>query len=116
MKQCPRTSAIVLECADLPPYADAIREATQLPVWDAVTGADFYMSAFQDRPRYELDDWLKEDHKPDVVEKVKRNLQQKQNPILGVMRSDSKWSPASADSSCSGSNGYTVLFRKVPGL
>jgi len=49
--------AIVLECTELPPYADAIRAATGLPVWDAITMADFYISAFQDNPRFGVDDW-----------------------------------------------------------
>jgi hypothetical protein len=33
----PEIAAFVLECTNLPPYAQAIREATGRPVWDAVT-------------------------------------------------------------------------------
>jgi Asp/Glu/hydantoin racemase len=33
----PEVAAIVLECTNMPPYADAIREATGRPVMDAVT-------------------------------------------------------------------------------
>ena len=29
--------AILLECTELPPYADALRYHTGLPVWDAIT-------------------------------------------------------------------------------
>lgn len=50
-------SAIVLECTELPPYADALRAATGLPVWDAITAADFYISAFQDNPRFGINEW-----------------------------------------------------------
>lgn len=33
----PAIKAFVLECTNLPPYADAIREATDVPVWDVTT-------------------------------------------------------------------------------
>ncbi len=33
----PAIGAFVLECTNLPPYAEAIRQATGLPVWDAIT-------------------------------------------------------------------------------
>lgn len=33
----PRIGAIVLECTNLPPFTPAIKEATGLPVWDAVS-------------------------------------------------------------------------------
>ncbi|MGH3679195.1 MAG: aspartate/glutamate racemase family protein [Natronosporangium sp.] len=33
----PGIGAFVFECTNLPPYAQAVREATGLPVWDAVT-------------------------------------------------------------------------------
>lgn len=49
--------AFILECTELPPYADAIRASTGLPVWDAITAADFYISAFQDNPRFGVNDW-----------------------------------------------------------
>ena len=29
-----------LECTELPPYADALRDETKLPVFDAITNAD----------------------------------------------------------------------------
>eukprot|EP00439_Symbiodinium_sp_Y106_P013474 s5623_g1.t4 len=56
-KQHPRIAAILLECTELPPYADALRYHTGLPVWDAVTAADFYISAHQDNPRFGHNDW-----------------------------------------------------------
>lgn len=53
----PTIRAILLECTELPPYSDALREATGLPVWDAITNADFFISATQDNPRFGLNDW-----------------------------------------------------------
>merc|ERR1719163_2345247 len=50
-------AAFIMECTELPPYSDALRAATGLPVWDAITGADFYISAYKDNPRFGLDDW-----------------------------------------------------------
>merc|ERR1719161_844816 len=50
---------VLLECTELPPYADAIRAATGLPVWDAITGCDFYINAFKDNPRFGINDWQK---------------------------------------------------------
>jgi len=49
--------AFIMECTELPPYSDAVRAATGLPVWDAITAADFYISAFQDNPRFGINDW-----------------------------------------------------------
>lgn len=33
----PRVTALVLECTNMPPYAQALREATSLPVYDILT-------------------------------------------------------------------------------
>lgn len=77
--------AILLECTELPPYADALRYHTGLPVWDAVTAtwqrehnlaaipvelndaesvnaeaADFYVTGFKDNPRFGQNEWQKE--------------------------------------------------------
>lgn len=37
MRLHPEVAAIVLECTNMPPYADALRTATGLPVFDALT-------------------------------------------------------------------------------
>jgi hypothetical protein len=37
MLEHPDVGAIVLECTNMPPYADTVRQATGLPVFDAVT-------------------------------------------------------------------------------
>jgi len=43
LKTQPTIRAIVSECTELPPYSDALREATGLPVWDSITNADFFI-------------------------------------------------------------------------
>ena len=41
----PDIDTLVLECTNLPPYAAALRQATGLPVWDAVTLLERRMAA-----------------------------------------------------------------------
>lgn len=60
IKEKPEIRAILLECTELPPYADALRYHTGLPVWDAITAADFYVTAFRDEPRFGQQDWQRE--------------------------------------------------------
>jgi len=60
LQENPRIQGILLECTELPPYADALRATTGLAVWDAVTAADFYMSGFKDNPRFGVNDWQEE--------------------------------------------------------
>ena len=45
--------AFLLECTQLPAYSDAIRTATGLPVWDAITNCDFFLAGYQSSPRFE---------------------------------------------------------------
>jgi hypothetical protein len=42
--------AIVLECSDMPPYAAAVQEATQLPVFDFITLIKWLHSATTQKP------------------------------------------------------------------
>lgn len=53
----PSIRSICLECTELPPYSDALRKATGLPVFDAITNCDFFISAYQDNPRFGLNEW-----------------------------------------------------------
>jgi Asp/Glu/hydantoin racemase len=46
MREHPDVGAIVLECTNMPPYADAVRQATGLPVFDAVTMVNYMHSLF----------------------------------------------------------------------
>merc|ERR1712139_340608 len=58
--QYPKIRAILLECTELPPYADALRQATGLPVFDAITCCDFFIGGFLDNRRFGLNDWQEE--------------------------------------------------------
>lgn len=57
LKKFPTVRAVIMECTELPPYSDAVRAATGLPVWDAITNADFFISAYKDNPRFGLNEW-----------------------------------------------------------
>ena len=43
---CAEIRAILLECTELPPYADALRFETALPVYDAITCADMFVDGY----------------------------------------------------------------------
>ena len=45
----PNVGAIVLECTNMPPYADTVRRTTGLPVFDAVTMVNYAHSLFSER-------------------------------------------------------------------
>lgn len=53
----PQARAFLFECTELPPYSDAVRHATGLPVFDAITNCDFFISAFQDNERFGKQGW-----------------------------------------------------------
>lgn len=53
----PSLRAFVMECTELPPYSDAVRKATGLPVYDAITAADMFMAGMQDNERFGSNDW-----------------------------------------------------------
>lgn len=135
-----RIVGILLECSELPPYADALRAVTELPVWDAVSAADFYASAYKSGSRYGVDDWHQEwELEQEVLnspspmgeargraagirakskaaaQKLKK-LRKKQAPMLGVLCLDHNHPPGAGDADCTGSYDYEVLFRSVPGL
>ena len=49
MRVHPDTGAIVLECTNMPPYADKVRQATGLPVFDVVTMVNYVHSLVSSR-------------------------------------------------------------------
>merc|ERR1719335_698356 len=53
----PKIRCFLLECTELPPYSDAIRAATGLPVYDAITSCNFFMSGCQDNPLFGINNW-----------------------------------------------------------
>ena len=60
LKKYPEARAFLLECTELPPYSDAIRHATGLPVFDAITNCDFFITGFTDNTRFGKNDWQHE--------------------------------------------------------
>jgi len=57
LTKVPTIKSICLECTELPPYSDALRFHTKLPVFDAITCCDFFMRSRQDNPRVGLSNW-----------------------------------------------------------
>jgi hypothetical protein len=57
IRKHPNIRAILMECTELPPYSDALRAATGLPVFDAITGCDFFIGGRLDNPNVGLNDW-----------------------------------------------------------
>jgi len=55
MAEHPNMRAVLLECTELPPYADAIREATGLVVMDVITLVDFFHGAVSEDPYFGID-------------------------------------------------------------
>merc|ERR1712151_652690 len=53
----PAARAFLMECTELPPYSDAVRAATGLPVYDAITACDLFISGLVDNERFGLNDW-----------------------------------------------------------
>lgn len=57
LKEHPKIRAILFECTELPPYSDAVRAATRLPVFDAITCCDFFISGAKDNVRFGINNW-----------------------------------------------------------
>lgn len=55
----PKARAFLFECTELPPYSDAVRHATGLPVFDSITNCDFFINSFRDNTRFGMNDWQK---------------------------------------------------------
>jgi len=82
LKEFPQTRAFLFECTELPPYSDAVRCKTGLPVFDAITACDFFLSSRMDNPRFGLNDWQEEfDNKQESYDfkkdKLKRSYKEK---------------------------------------
>merc|ERR1712165_195256 len=60
MAEVPELRAFLMECTELPPYSDAIRAATGLPVYDAITSCNAFMAGVQDNPHFGLQGWQHE--------------------------------------------------------
>ena len=53
----PGARAFLFECTELPPYSDAVRAATGIPVFDAITNCDFFINSFTDNERFGKNGW-----------------------------------------------------------
>jgi len=49
--------AIIFECTELPPYSDAVRDATGLPVFDSITASNAIVESMVDNPRFGKTGW-----------------------------------------------------------
>jgi len=56
--ETPKLRAVLLECTELPPYADAIRKTSGLPVLDSITLVDYFHGAVSEDPYFGID-WKK---------------------------------------------------------
>ena len=52
-----RVRCFLLECTELPMFADDVRAATGLPVFDAITCCDLFINGRVDNPRFGIDSW-----------------------------------------------------------
>ena len=57
VKTKPTLRAIIFECTDLPPYSDAVREATGLPVFDSITASNACVASMVDNPLFGKKGW-----------------------------------------------------------
>ncbi|XP_074611697.1 uncharacterized protein LOC141866163 [Acropora palmata] len=57
LQKYPQSRAFLLECTELPPYSDAIRFHTGLPVYDSITACHFFISGHKDNPRFGFQEW-----------------------------------------------------------
>lgn len=57
IKEHKNVRAFLFECTELPPYSDAVRCETGLPVYDAITACDFFIDGFRDNVRFGLRNW-----------------------------------------------------------
>jgi len=57
VKANPTLRAIIFECTELPPYSDAVRQATGLPVFDSITTSNAFIASMQDNLRFGANNW-----------------------------------------------------------
>jgi len=57
LKEHPNLRAFLMECTELPPYSDALRFETGLPVFAAITACNGFMSGLQDNPHFGEQNW-----------------------------------------------------------
>ena len=60
IKKNKEVKCILLECTELPPYADALRLELGIPVFDAITNCNSFMAGFLDNKNFGINDWQSE--------------------------------------------------------
>ena len=78
----PKTKAFLFECTELPPYSDAVRMETGLPVFDAITCCTAIMSGFLDNKRFGRNKWQKKWDKKQESYKYGQNLTEEEKKEL----------------------------------
>lgn len=87
LQQHPTIRAFCFECTELPPYSDAVRAATRLPVYDSITCCNFFIAGRQDNARFGMNNWQNAwDGKQDAY-KFGQNLDQgDRNKLVNQMQ------------------------------
>jgi hypothetical protein len=114
LREVEGVQAIFMDHHDLPPYSDAVRAATGLPVFDAVTNCDFFMSGFACTKHWWTPDSVL--YREESPKRGRTNLNLYEGISLGVMRLDYDYPPAPGDIDHCASYKYPVYFKVVPGL
>ena len=107
----PNIACILMECTELPPYSDAVRKETGIPVFDSITCANYFISSVKDNPRFGLNNWQHSWDKLQEAYSYGNNLSTQEknvlvNPISSppdeprVLQSKSSDSLENDDSSC----------------
>ena len=91
VKANPKLRAIIFECTELPPYSDAVREATGLPVFDSITTSNAFMASMQDNPLFGANDWQEEWDGKQEDYKIGDNLSAEEKAKLGMKGTADEW-------------------------
>eukprot|EP00927_Polykrikos_kofoidii_P024604 TRINITY_DN22344_c0_g1_i1.p1 TRINITY_DN22344_c0_g1~~TRINITY_DN22344_c0_g1_i1.p1 ORF type:complete len:417 (-),score=67.74 TRINITY_DN22344_c0_g1_i1:602-1852(-) len=91
--------AILLESTELTRFSDDLRASAGVPIFDAMTCCDFFVHGLTN-----------------TAERASRKRSQSVNPVLGCIQMDMESQPAICDVANALRNGFSVMFRAVPGL
>ena len=91
VKANPKLRAIIFECTELPPYSDAVREATGLPVFDSITTSNAFMASMQDNPLFGANDWQEKWDGKQEDYKIGDNLSAEEKAKLGMKGTSDDW-------------------------